>query len=258
MSTTETPPPPDTPVAGPLERRCPRCGSALSADQEWCLNCGAAAGTEVVEPRGWRVPLYLGGGLIALAVLGVILAIVALTKHDDVVAQNPTPTPSAVASAPPGATPSPGPLATGTPLPSTTPSPDPNATPTVSPDPNATPTASPEATETSTPEPTPTEDPGTTESGTGSTFPGWTGADGDYTIIIESSKTQSGAEKVAQKAQDGGESDVGILKSDDYSSLNGGYYVVFVGAYSSKSDANDALDGVRSSFSDAYVKQIKS
>ena len=89
MSTTETPPPPDTPIAGPLERRCPRCGSALAADQEWCLNCGAAAGTEVVEPRGWRVPLYLGGGLLALAIIGVILAIVALTDRNDVVAGEP-------------------------------------------------------------------------------------------------------------------------------------------------------------------------
>src|SRR4051794_6027861 len=123
----ETPPPPDapTPVETPgVERRCPRCGSALAADQEWCLNCGAAAGTEVVEARGWRVPLYLGGGLAALAVIGVILAIVALTSRNDVVAGNPTPTPSASVAAPPGATPSP--LPTLTPLP--------NATATVSPD----------------------------------------------------------------------------------------------------------------------------
>ena len=249
MSTMETPPPPDAqiPVAGPPERRCPRCGSALAVDQEWCLHCGAAAGTEVVEPRGWRVPLYLGGGLAALAVLGVILAIVALASRNDVVADNPTPTPSPVASAPPGATPSP--LATGTPLPSVTPTVSPVPTATVSPDPNA--TSTPEATETSTPEPTTTAEPSTTSS-----FPGWTGNDGDYTIIIESAKTQDGAEKVAQEAQDKGESP-GILKSDDYSSLNGGYYVVFTGTYSSKSDAQAALDGVRANFHDAYVRQIK-
>src|SRR3954471_7348305 len=113
-------PPPETPVQpGPPERRCPRCGSNLATDQEWCLNCGAAAGTEVVEARGWRVPLYLGGGLAALAVIGVILAIVALTSRNDVVAQNPTPTPSPN-SAPPGATTTPSPLPTLTPLPSST------------------------------------------------------------------------------------------------------------------------------------------
>jgi septal ring-binding cell division protein DamX len=256
MSTMETPPP-ETPVQpGPPERRCPRCGSALAADQEWCLNCGAAAGTEVVEARAWRVPLYLGGGLAALAVIGVILAIVALASRNDVVAGNPTPTPAA--SVPPGATSTAPPLATETPLPSTTadpnatPSPDPNAT--VSPDPNA----SPSPTESSTPEPTPTEDPGTIDEGNGSTFPDWSGADGDYTIILESASTRAKAEKAAQKAQDAGMADVGILDSSDYSSLNAGYQVVFTGVYTSKSDAEDALSSARSEVKDAYIKQIKS
>ena len=82
--------------AGPPERRCPRCGSTLAPDQEWCLACGAAAGTEVVEARGWRVPMYLGGGLVALAILGVILAIVALSGgKEEVATATPTPAPSA-------------------------------------------------------------------------------------------------------------------------------------------------------------------
>src|SRR3954467_1973343 len=114
-------PPPDAPVpAGPPERRCPRCGSTLGPDQEWCLACGAAADTEVVDARGWRVPLYLGGGLAALAVIGVILAIVALASSNEEV--TPTPTPTASAAVPPAATPgaTAPPLATQTPLPSTT------------------------------------------------------------------------------------------------------------------------------------------
>ncbi len=257
MSTMETPQP-ETPVqAGPPERRCPRCGSNLAVDQEWCLNCGAAAGTEVVEARGWRVPLYLGGGLAALAVIGVILAIVALASRNDVVAGDPTPTPSASA-VPPGATATEPPLATTTPLPSTTA--DPLASPTTTADPNATPTASPtataDATESPTAEPTATEDPNT-GTGTGSTFPDWSGADGDYTIIIESAKSRSGAEKIAQKAQDANLTDVGILDSGSYSSLNAGYQVVFTGVYTSKKDAQDALSGVQSDFKDAYVRQIK-
>src|SRR4051812_44733527 len=99
----QTPPPPDPSVpAVPPERRCPRCGATLAPDQEWCLACGAAAGTEVVEAEGWRVPLYLGGGLVALAVIGVILAIVALSNQKEQVAATPTPS-SAVP--PPNATP---------------------------------------------------------------------------------------------------------------------------------------------------------
>jgi septal ring-binding cell division protein DamX len=251
VSTMETPPPDAPTPPGPPERRCPRCGSTLAPDQEWCLSCGAAAGTEVVEARGWRVPLYLGGGLTALAVIGVILAIVALASQKEEVPQTgqATPAPSAQGT-PPAATPSP--LPTLTPAPSATP--DPNATATPDPlNPDATPSPEP----TTSPEPSPTEDPNT-DSGSGTTvgnFPGWTIGEG-YTVIIESSRSQSGAEKVAQEAQDAGET-VGILKSDEYSSLNAGYWVVFSGEYTSKSEAEDALDGLKSSYSDAYVRQIK-
>jgi hypothetical protein len=249
VSTMETPPPPpETAVPpAPPERRCPRCGSTLAPDQEWCLACGAAADTEVVEARGWRVPLYLGGGLAALAVIGVILAIVALASRNDEVSPTPTPVASA---APPGATPAPSPLATQTPLPSTTASPDPNAT--VSPDPNA--TASPDPSATASPEATPTQDPNQ-DSGTGSTFPDWSGTDG-WTVIIESSKTLEGAEKVATEAESSGLSGVGILDSSEHASLNGGFQVVFVSEYTSKSDAEAALSDARKKYPDAYVREI--
>jgi septal ring-binding cell division protein DamX len=232
--------PPEIP-AGPPERRCPRCGAAMAPDQEWCLACGAAAGTEVVEAEGWRIPLYLGGGLVALAIIGVILAIVALSNQKQ--EANATPTPTAVASVPPGATISPLPSPTTapvTPVPTTD---DGTGT--------AAPTETPTATATEAPTDTPTPDAGS------GTFPGWTGSDGDYTIIIKSATSQSSAEKTAQKAQDAGTT-VGILNSDDYSSLNGGYYVVFSGDYATKSDAQADLDGIRADFKDAYVRQIKS
>jgi cell division septation protein DedD len=119
------------------------------------------------------------------------------------------------------------------------------------------PSVSPFPTESGTTEPTetatadPTEDPSTT---TGS-FPGWTGADGDYTVILDSSTTQSAAEEFAQEAQDAGHT-VGILNSDDYSSLNSGYWVVFSGSYASEDEAESALDGLKSDYSDAYIRQI--
>jgi len=239
MSTMQTPPPDQGMQPGPPERRCPRCGSTLSPDQEWCLACGAAAGTEVVEARGWRVPMYLGGGLVALAILGIILLIAALSQREQRAGTGtPTPAPSTVAPAP-----TPSPLPTGTPLPNVTPSPSPVETPTQ--DPGAEPTIEPPTGDV-TPDPV-------VPSGT---FPGWTGADGDYTVIIESSDTQEEAEKVAQEAQDAGESP-GILNSSDFSNLNGGYYVVFIGTYASESEAESALDDIKSSYSDAYVRQIK-
>jgi septal ring-binding cell division protein DamX len=229
----ETPPPDETVPAGPPERRCPRCGSTLAPDQEWCLACGAAADTEIVEARGWRVPLYLGGGLAALAVIGVVLAILALANQkEEQPGQAANPSPSAVAPLPtqPAPTPTTPPLETSTP--------------------GATETVTPAPTETAPPDATPTQDPGTT-----STFPGWSGQDGDYTVILKSSSSQSSAESFAQEAQDAGHT-VGVLNSDDFSSLNSGYWVVFSGTYATEDEAETALDDLKSDYSDAYIRQI--
>jgi len=226
----QTPPPPDAPA--PPERRCPRCGHAMAADQEWCLACGAAASTEVAEPRGWRVPIMLTGGLALLAILGVVLALVALSGGGEKL-ETPTPTPSAQAAVP---TTSPIPTATVSPLPTE------SAAPTV--------TASP--TETASPTDTPDSNTG---SDTGSTFTGWPGGSG-WTVIIASKNSQSAAETVATEAQGKGLT-VGILKSDDYSSLNPGYQVVFTEKFDSKSAAEDTLSDVRKDYADAYVKEVK-
>src|SRR3989442_513836 len=38
----------------PEPPRCPRCGAAMAPEQDWCLECGAAATTRVLRPPGWR------------------------------------------------------------------------------------------------------------------------------------------------------------------------------------------------------------
>jgi len=102
VSAVETPPPPT-----PVERRCPRCGARLSAEQEWCLECGAAVGTRVAAPRGWRAPIAVVGALLALALIAVVLALVELSRQAEEVTQvAQTPTPTAAPPAP-AATPAP-------------------------------------------------------------------------------------------------------------------------------------------------------
>jgi hypothetical protein len=208
----------------------------MAPDQEWCLACGAAASTEVAEPRGWRVPIVLAGGLGLLAILGVVLALVALSGGGEKLAPTPTPSPQAA-------------------VPTTSPIPTPSATVSPLPTESATPTGTGSPTETTTPQPSATPDEGNTSTDTGSTFSGWPGGDG-WTVIIASKGSQSAAESIATEAQGKGLT-VGILKSDDYSSLNPGYHVVFTEKFDSKSAAEDSLSDVQSDYPDAYVRQVK-
>jgi septal ring-binding cell division protein DamX len=108
VSAVETPPPP-----AQAERRCPRCGAHLSAEQEWCLDCGAAVGTVVAAPRGWRAPFIVVGILLTLALVALILALVELAGPAEKVTQAPaTPTPPAATPPPATATPTASPSST--------------------------------------------------------------------------------------------------------------------------------------------------
>jgi len=206
VSTVETPPPPT-----PVERRCPRCDARLSAEQEWCLECGAAVGTRIAGPRGWRASVAVVGVLLALALLAVILAIVELAGPAEgvtEVAQTPTP---AVTAAPPEAPPAvtPAPSAEGT------------ATPT--------PSASPEG---------------------GSSAPAadlaeWPEGRTAWTVVLNSSGTREDAERIAKELAGKGVPGIGVLDSDDFESLGPDSFVVFSGTYPDRAQADEALAQVR-------------
>jgi cell division septation protein DedD len=117
VSVAEGPAPPAAEPAAEA-RRCPRCGSALTPEQEWCLNCGSEVGMTVVSPPSWRGPVLLVGSLLALALIALVLALVELAGDPEQV------TPAAA-----------------TPAPATTPAPAPEST-TVPPAATATPTVS--------------------------------------------------------------------------------------------------------------------
>jgi hypothetical protein len=74
---------------------------------------------------------------------------------------------------------------------------------------------------------------------------------------VPTSKGRTPAESAAEKARDNGLSQVGILNSTDYASLNPGYYVTFTGIYDTQSQANAALPNARSKgFPTAYVREV--
>ncbi|MEO8291473.1 MAG: hypothetical protein ABI649_10830 [Gaiellaceae bacterium] len=81
-----------------------------------------------------------------------------------------------------------------------------------------------------------------------------------YTVVlasVETSKGRAAAEQKANQAITNGLTDVGILNSADFLTLNPGYYVVFKGVYDSAGAAQSGLTTARSSgFPLAYVREV--
>jgi SPOR domain len=228
-------PPPAGPAAPelPTGRRCPRCGAGMTDQQEWCLNCGAAVGTRVVAAPGWRTPIAIAGVILALAAIAVAVAIVQLADDTGEVAQNP-PAAAATPAQPPAATPAP------TITPEATLTPDPTL---------------PEASGQETPEPTTTPDSPTGGSSSGSGDATWPASKSGWTVVLASDTSESDARDKAEDFAADGIAGVGVLDSDDFSSLRSGFWVVFAGQYDSQSEASAALDGIDAR--DAYIRRIE-
>jgi hypothetical protein len=66
-----------------VERPCPRCGAALAPDQEWCVECGAAAGDRSGGLPGWRTAAATIAACLVLASGAVAAAYAALSSTSD-------------------------------------------------------------------------------------------------------------------------------------------------------------------------------
>jgi hypothetical protein len=231
VSAVETP----TPEQQPTGRQCPRCGAPMTDEQEWCLACGAAVGTRVVAAPGWRAPIVLAGVICVVAAIAVTIAIIQLADDTDRVAQSP-PASAEATPTPPAATPAP----TVTPEAGT-----------ATPDPSL-----PEASGQETPEPTTTPEATTTPESTpsGGDIASWPSGKSGWTVVLASKTSESEANAAAEGFGSDGIADVGVLHSNDFSSLKSGFWVVFSGQYDSQSEASDALDGIDAR--DAYIRRI--
>jgi len=110
--------PADDVVAEAPARPCPTCGAALTADQDWCHECGAAQPGRIGERPGWRAAATVAGLTLALVGGAGVASYAAIT-------QDPAPPPATQAQAPPATTAPPA-----TPAPGTT-APAPGTDPTV-------------------------------------------------------------------------------------------------------------------------------
>jgi hypothetical protein len=217
-------PPPPPPPPGPV---CANCGAPVRADQDWCLNCGAAVTTEVAGAGGWRTPLAIVVTVLLVAAAVLVFAFIELSGEADRVANAPVTGPTGTATAVTGVTGPSGPSgisgASGPTGSTTGPS--------------------------SSPFPTPTGSPG----GSGD-IGKWPDGKRAYTVILFSETTRASAEAKAKTVS--GLPDVGILKSDDFSSLTSGYYVVFSSQYETNGAAQNAADAAASQAPGAYAKEV--
>jgi hypothetical protein len=89
----------------------------------------------------------------------------------------------------------------------------------------------------------------------------WPAGKDGYSIFLKSVPTSQGrakADAAAQRARNNGLSQVGVLNSSDYSSLNPGYWVTFTGIYDTQQQANAALPNARArGFPTAYTRPVR-
>jgi hypothetical protein len=225
------PPPPPPPSEPPLTSggNCPNCGAPVRPDQDWCLNCGAAVTTEVAGAGGWRTPVAIVAAVLLVAAAALVFAFIELSGEADRVARAPV-----------------------------TPVTGPTGTATVTPTPTATPTTTmPGTTGPSGPTgfttgPSGALSPTPTPAGGG--IGKWPAGETAYTVILFSETSRSSAQSKAKTVSS--LPNVGILNSSDFSSLRGGYWVVFSDQYDTIDEATKAAEDAASQAPGAYAKEV--
>jgi hypothetical protein len=210
-----------------------------------CLECGQDLVRTYKRARGTK--FWILAGIAALLALGVGagFAIGALTndkqkKDAKVASSKTTPTVPPATAVPPAAL---------TPPVAATPSGPSGPT-----GPETIPPASvPPATATPTTPSVPSTPPSTPSSGIAK----WPAGKTAYTVVLVSAGSREQARSKAQEAVSRG-IDAGVLHSNDYSSLNPGYWVVFAGQYSTADEARSHIEEYASKgFSGGYPRQVK-
>jgi hypothetical protein len=97
VSAEPSSPPADHPAS---DERCYQCNAPLAADQEWCLECGAAR-TMIHRPPDWRIPAAVIATVVALVLAGFAIALTNLSAsaNRDATSVAPTSTPVATKAA---------------------------------------------------------------------------------------------------------------------------------------------------------------
>jgi hypothetical protein len=187
--------------------RCPRCGANLAADQDWCLECGAAATTRILRPPSWKLAAAIAVGVITAVVVVTVLVVNALSDDAHRVAATPTGAP-----APPAAIKStPAPAATA---PAATTTPTTAATSTTATTPSA--------------------------PASGRTIASWPRGRSAWTVVLATTSSRRAAEQRARDLIANGVR-AGILDASKFTiDASGAPFVVFTGQFPSQEGAVSA------------------
>lgn len=214
-----------TTVEAPPALECPRCGSAVSRGQEYCLECGARQplpeGDAVRGSAPWLVPVLVALVVAAVASAGVVAYGLAAEGGD----------PELVATTQQPAV-----------IPTTAPPELPTATAT--------------AELPATPPPATTQAPPPQQQ---NRIISWPQGRSGHTIVLASLPATGGRPAAVAKAReaiDGGLRQVGVIRSDEYSSLHPGYFVVFSGVYPTNAAAQEGIAAARDAGYNPYVRPI--
>ncbi len=260
MTHTEPPPALDAPAAA--EPRCPACLSLHRPGQTYCLECGArlADETGLPPPASERGASLTPGRRLAIALAILLLILIgaliawAFTRDDDtpddhlaVVPPHSIPLPD-VTTAPgaPTTTPTGPTIPTGTGA--TAPTDSGETIPTFSEDlPSTDETGPPSSTEEAPPDEEPIDE--------------WpAGFDGWATILISKEVDEfdnAYMEGLRADAEARGLTDLGILYSSDWSSLNPGFRVLYQGPFDTRDEANrTAVAAQANGYEFAYPRNV--
>jgi hypothetical protein len=238
--------------SGP-DHYCPRCGVAYEPSQEYCLECGERLpvnrGVVGVLAQSWqrRFAWYPGDWIwpvLLFLVLTAAATATALAARSERNGSRPIIATNVNIPLGPGATEG---VVPATSSPATLPVPTNQPTITTGPLPSA---------------------PGTPSTGAATTpvpanpnaLATWPANKSGYTVVLESLPVSNGRAAAIARARLAKSNDlqnVGVLVSSQYSSLHGGYYVVFAGIYGSASEASAGVATAHAhGFPDAFERQI--
>jgi predicted nucleic acid-binding Zn ribbon protein len=213
----------------PADTTCPSCDAPAQPGQLVCLECGTRLELDYKRPRGWKLPVAVVLAVVLVAAGAFAIAISRVSDDAE----------SEVADAPAGAE------ERQTEEEKRQPGEDKE-------------TRTGEGRERREPRERPRERPRPPERRAARTDPRartWPAGRDGFTVVLISTEDQASARQFARTARQGGTS-VGVLRSDDYPSLQRGFWIVFSGVYKGRPEAERAANRLNRGFPGSFPQFV--